>query len=113
MLDRLLANKPHERYQTAQEAAEALAGLRPRRAPREEAPSRKAAAEPAPAPAPAPQPLPPPPPEYIEVHPEYPFWFRPLAELAERSSPGAFALFLLLGFALFGLGFLTALIVRS
>jgi eukaryotic-like serine/threonine-protein kinase len=111
VLDRLLAARPHERYQTGEEAAEALASLRPRKAAKERDSARKSA--PAAPPSPVAPPPPPPEPEFIEVRPEYPGWFRPLAELAERSSLGALAVFLLMGFALFGIGFLVAVLMRS
>ena len=73
VLDRMLANKPADRFQTAGEAAEALQALiRPRKAtPRPKAPAPEAPPESA---APA---------EVVEVRPDYPGWFAPLATLAE------------------------------
>jgi len=66
VMDKLLAHKPADRFQTAAEAAEALQALtRPR--PRSARP-----AEPAPPSAPV----------VVHVEPEYPRWFRPLARLA-------------------------------
>ncbi|RUL88201.1 serine/threonine-protein kinase [Tautonia sociabilis] len=93
VMDRLLANRPSDRYQTAAEAAEALRSIF---AP---APSRLAgpqAPDGAPAvPRPAPSPVPPPPQiKYVHVRPKYPSWFQPIANLAERSPAGAFALIL-------------------
>ncbi len=87
----LLANKVHDRFQTAMEAAQALASLLPGRevatAGRRE-PSRELKASALPSPA-ASSPSEPVPPEIVEVRPEYPGWFRPLADLAERSPAGA------------------------
>jgi serine/threonine-protein kinase len=82
VMDKLMATKPQDRYQTGNEAAEALGALvRPRRAGH--APP-KVVTEAAP---PAAGPAPPPPPEIVKVTPQYPRWFRPLASLAE-SRPG-------------------------
>jgi eukaryotic-like serine/threonine-protein kinase len=86
VLDKLLANKPHERYQTADEAADALNALiRPKKPASPAQQVRKPAP---PEPAPAPKPVEPPPPPVI-VQPEYPGWFRPLANLAERRPTSA------------------------
>jgi eukaryotic-like serine/threonine-protein kinase len=86
VLDKLLANKPHERYQTADEAADALNALiRPKKPASPAQQGRKPAP---PEPAPAPKPVEPPPPPVI-VQPEYPGWFRPLANLAERRPTSA------------------------
>ena len=80
VMDKLMATKPQERYQTGNEASEALSALlRPRKA-------GLAAARPEPA-AVATSPEPAPPPKVVTVRPEYPGWFRPLASLAE-SRPG-------------------------
>jgi hypothetical protein len=112
-MDRLLASKPHERYQTAEEAAESLAGLSHRKSPREKDSPRKTAVAPPPVErAPAPPP-PEPEPEYIEVRPEYAAWFRPLAELAERSSAGAFIVLLVVGVCIFILGLFAGILVRA
>ena len=98
----MLASRPHDRYQTAEEAAEALAGLSSRKSAKGLDGARKAAPAIAPVePVPAP---PPPEPEYVEVRPEYPGWFRPLAELSERTSLGAFAILAVIGGCLFVLG---------
>ncbi len=104
VIDKLLANRPQDRYQTAVEAAEALQALvRPRKAavpaPRPAPAPAPAPADPvhppAPAPAPAqqsaPEPAPPPPPVVVTVRPTYPAWFRPLASLAERNPRRALA----------------------
>jgi eukaryotic-like serine/threonine-protein kinase len=110
VMDRLLASKPHERYQTADEAAEALASLAPRKSTKEKDHSRKAAS---PAPNVQPPPAPPPEPEYIEVRPEYPGWFRPLAELAERSSGGALTVLLVVAVSIFILGLFAGIFIRA
>ena len=93
VLDKLLATKPHDRYQSAADAAEALQGLiRPRKsaaAAGQTAPTRKNVAAPAGDPEAVPTqqhapPAPAPPPVVVTVRPTYPRWFRPLAGLAER-----------------------------
>jgi len=78
VMDKLLANKPQDRYQTGDEAAEALNGLLRKVARKvvtysEAAPSRVAAA-----------PAAPPEPIIVTVPPDYPRWFAPMAELAEH-----------------------------
>ena len=79
VMDRLMASKPQDRYQTGQEAADALSGLI--RSRKSAGAASKAGPDAPPAPAP------PPPPEVIRVTPTYPRWFRPLAGLAE-ARPG-------------------------
>jgi serine/threonine-protein kinase len=84
VLDKLLANKPQERFQTADEAAEALSALI---RPKKHAPPAQSQPKPAPTPAPPPVPKavePPPAPVIVKVEPKYPGWFRPMARLAER-----------------------------
>ncbi len=81
VLDKLLALKPQERFQTATEVADALQSLI-RSKSRSVAKTEKKPETPAPsAPAPVADPL------VIKIHPEYPGWFSPLARLAE-SKPG-------------------------
>ncbi len=101
VLDKLLANKPLERFQTAGEAADALQALV---RPRKPAPAPR---KPDPEPAPPEPPQPPPPPEVVTVRPTYPGWFRPLATLAERKPvaallaiAGALVVAVAVGFAL-------------
>jgi serine/threonine-protein kinase len=101
VMDKLLATKPQDRYQTGVEASEALAALiKPK--------NRQSAAKPEPlvsvvqqAPA-----------EVVRVEPSYPGWFKPLARLAE-SKPGL-ALAALLGplIAAVGIGFVLGKIIR-
>ena len=84
VLDKLLANKPQDRYQTAGEAAEALQALvKPKRSANATAPARRPPAEIATEPNPS-EPPPPPSPVVIKVRPDYPGWFAPMADLAER-----------------------------
>ena len=105
VMDKLLQPKPHDRYQTGEEVAEALHSLVRRKG----SGRKKEHAEPAP---PPPPPQPPPPPELVTVRPEYPAWFRPLADLAERSPAGALSALVALLLVVFGAGFLVAMLVR-
>lgn len=102
VLDKLLAGKPQDRYQTAAEAAEALQGLIRKRSA---APPRAVL-----------QPVPPPietlPPQVITKSPDYARWFRPLASFAESSPHGALAMLIGLSLALFCTGFITAMLLR-
>ena len=125
VVEKLLANKPQDRFQTAQETAEALQAVirpKPRPAvPRADArvgsgvapgvrPDGKASS----AARPAPVVSPPPPPErvVVKVAPKYPRWFQPIAALAERKPVIALvAMLSVLGFA-FGAGFLLAWLFR-
>ncbi len=88
VLDKLLANKPQDRYQTAGEAAEALSGLvKSRKAIAAAAQAKKDAAEAAPSPVAVKavmQPVETPAPVIVKVEPNYPGWFAPLARLAEN-----------------------------
>ncbi|HEU5115972.1 MAG TPA: serine/threonine-protein kinase [Isosphaeraceae bacterium] len=107
VMDRLLANKPRDRYQTAEEAAEALERLLPGRANLGRPAAR--ATEPSPAE----------PAEHkvveveVEVEPDFPAWFRPLAELAENSPLGAAIALLLGALVFFGLGFFSAFVLLN
>jgi serine/threonine protein kinase len=104
VLDKLLAHKPHERYATAAEAAEALQSLiRPR---------TKASPQPSVSPTPGqastpaavdgqtpmqpkPAPIAPPPPTIVKVSPSYPSWFAPVAQFAEHRPRSALLAFIL------------------
>ncbi len=79
VLDRLMASKPQDRYQSGVEAAEALNGLIRTRKP---AAARADPAAPAPSPASGPERV------EVPVEPSYPGWFRPLADLV-RARPAA------------------------
>ncbi len=118
VMDKLLANKPQDRFQTADEAADALQSLiRPRNKP---SPSMVRKPPPAPEPSPSPPPTAPAPaPEgaslaysIMKVSPEYPAWFRPLASLAERQPMGALLAVLGTLGAAFGSGFGLAWLFR-
>ncbi len=130
VMEALLANRPHERFQTALEAAEALHDLLP---PKESsgisrrpgysgvanlsgasgsAIARPASASSMPSTQVAPPPAPPPEPEYVEVRPEYPLWFGPIASMAENSPAALVLLASLSILILFASGFLTALLIR-
>jgi eukaryotic-like serine/threonine-protein kinase len=96
IIDRLLAHQPHDRFQKAEEAAEALQSLlRPRsksassgdsthRKPTPSAAAKAVAPPVAPVAVPAHAVPIPPVAVQLPVAPAYPRWFRPLAALAER-----------------------------
>ncbi len=96
VIDKLLASKPQDRYQSATEAATALQSLLK--------PKSKGAAVSPRVPAPAPAPLP----EKVaeKIVPEYPKWFRPLANLAATKPAVAATVLIALLTVTFGLGFL-------
>ena len=106
VLDKLMANKPQDRYQTGIEAADALTALIRSRKPAAVAPPK---AEPVAAPTPLP---PPPPPEIIRVEPEYPRWFRPMATLAEQKAGIAIAAFVGALVAFAAIGFAIGRLIR-
>lgn len=113
VLERMMASKATDRYQTAAEAAEALQALVAPRRKTAAAPSeRKAVREPGSFPIAGPPPASPAPPQVVRVKPSYPAWFRPLANLAESSPVGALVAVITTLLAAFGLGFLTSLLVR-
>ncbi len=96
VIDKLLATKPQDRYQSAGEAAEALQALvKPRKSPTTgPAPVKKPVVEAPPEPVPEPrsvdQPhVPLPPPVIVTVRPTYPSWFRSFASLAEHKPAAA------------------------
>lgn len=107
VMGRLLANKPRDRYQSAEEAAEALERLLPGRLnlsrnkplhsePPPDATSEHQVVE-----------------IEVEIEPDYPTWFRPLANLAESSPAGAAAALLLGALASFGIGFFSAFLLLN
>ena len=109
VLDKLLAHKPQDRFQSATEAAEALqALLRPKNRP-SAAKGRQEAGEP---PWPLAPLLRPPETVIVKITPEYPGWFRPFAGLAERKPALALASVVLSVAAAFGLGVLATWLVR-
>jgi len=103
VLDKLLAHKPHERYATAAEAADALQSLiRPRTkaspqpsvSPPPGQAAKPAAIEGKPPSEPKPEPIAPPPP-ILKVSPSYPSWFAPVALFVERRPRSALLAFIL------------------
>lgn len=106
VMDKLLAHKPQERFQSAAEAAEALQSLiRPKGA----TPPRSSPKEPGP---PAPPPAPDTPPVTVIVRPEYPGWFKPVATFAEENPQAALLSTLTVALALFASGFGLATLLR-
>jgi serine/threonine protein kinase len=111
VLDKLLANKPQDRFQTGTEAAEALrAAIRPK------VRSVSSATQPRPDkavlsknPAPAAKP---PEPVVVKVTPNYPRWFRPVARLAETRPVAALSAAIAALAVAFGGGFLLARLIR-
>ena len=104
VLDKLMATKPQDRYQSGQEAADALNALI-----RHKKPAAVASPKPEPPPTPVAPPERPPP---IVIRPLYPAWFRPLARLAE--SRPAIALGAMIGamVGMIGLGFVLGRLLR-
>jgi serine/threonine-protein kinase len=107
VLDKLLAHKPQDRFQTATEAADALQSLnRPKARPPAARADRKPTGDPATAVAqPKAEPV------IVKVEPEYPRWFVPIARLAERKPGLALAGLAIMPLAVFGLGVLVAWLV--
>jgi serine/threonine protein kinase len=83
VIDKLLAQKPRDRFQTGEEAADALSALLRTRSRSSSSSSSRETLKPAEPPATPPPPAPVEP-AGVRVASEYPPWFRPLAELAER-----------------------------
>jgi eukaryotic-like serine/threonine-protein kinase len=126
VMDRMMAHKPHERYATAVEAAEALQNLiRPKvrtAATKETPPAQPVAtaqpaaavalgpAEPKPNPAPAPTPAPLPPPMVMPKPPSYPAWFQPLSSLVEHRPMVALFGIVITLIAVFGAGLAAGLL---
>ncbi len=107
VLDKLLAHKPQERFQSAAEAAEALQALTRPRIKSTQRPSPK---EPVPQVS-DPTAVAPPAPVMVMVRPEYPGWFQPLAALAEEKPAAALSAIMMLAVALFAAGFGLALLL--
>jgi serine/threonine-protein kinase len=104
-MDRLMANKPSDRYQTGEEAAEALQSLTRKRSASAAPASRRSVA---PSPSPVPQPVVVAAPQaavpVAPSAPAYPRWFQLLAELVERSPTVALLAIAGVLAAVFGLG---------
>jgi eukaryotic-like serine/threonine-protein kinase len=123
LLDKMMAHKPHERFASATELAEALQKLiRPRPRSLNAAGSSwpaigggpSARARPVEKPhADQDQAALPAPPADMPVRPDYPRWFAPLASFAESRPAGALALCLLVLSLTFGAGLLLGLALRS
>ena len=120
ILDKMLAHKPHERFASATELAEALQGLiRPRAKSIGSAgssagtqPSNKAApgeakAEDAKVPLAIPTP-----PVIVEVRPNYPRWFAPVAHFVERRPRSALAGAILIMALTFGVGLALGFVLK-
>jgi hypothetical protein len=121
VIDKLLASKPHERFQTAQEAAEALQAVcRPKPRPAAVRSDAKGASGVSPSPkgdGKPPQPVAPahaatPERVVVKVAPKYPGWFRPLAGLAERRPGLALAALIAALAGASGAGFLLGRLLR-
>ncbi len=112
VMDRLLANKPKDRYQTAEEAAEALEALLPSKPRRSSRPARESIELGEESPFPQVRLDGPSEPAVGGILPEYPAWFEPIAGLAEQSPRGLLVLFLAMLLLSFGAGILTALLIR-
>jgi serine/threonine-protein kinase len=101
VIDRLISQKPADRFQSAAEVADALqALLRPKS---KTIPTSAPAPKPAEASTNAPAVVAAP--TVKLVRPEYPDWFSPLAQLAEQQPAGAFALTAGIVLAVFACGF--------
>jgi len=119
VLDKLMAHKPHERYATADEAADALQSLIRGKSrgnaaavafPRAPAPSPPSEVKPAPetrTPPAAPQG-----PMVVKIRPHYPRWFEPVARMVEHRPRGALATMILALGLTFGAGVLLGWLVR-
>ncbi len=110
VLDKLMATKPADRYQTGVEAADALNALiRPKKTP------ITAPAAPAPNPTPQPTPTTPAPapePQVIRVEPVYPRWFKPLAKFAQQKPKAALAATIGAFVAAVGIGFVVGYLLK-
>jgi serine/threonine-protein kinase len=108
VLDRMLAARPTDRFPSGDEVADALlAAIRPRAAAPPKKPAPRTAEPSAPAPVTVTVAAPP-----AAAPPEFPAWFRPLADLAQRR-PTTALLAILTGVAVaFAAGFVTALLTR-
>jgi serine/threonine-protein kinase len=112
VMDRLLAHKPDDRYQSAIEAAEALEALQRPRQTAQPSPRRTGSDI---VPSPITEPMPPSVSDewsLITVRPAYPVWFKPLAVLAEKNPLAALLSVLGALTIAFGIGFAVAQIVR-
>jgi serine/threonine-protein kinase len=124
VLDKMMAHKPHERFASAVEVADALQNLiRPRAKSIGNEASTPAgaggkvasragsvdASNAAPVNAAETSPAPP---TFVKVQPSYPRWFAPLAGLAESRPGGALAILILTVSLAFGSGLLLGLALK-
>ena len=97
VLDKLLANKPQDRFQNALEAAEALRSVGKPKVRQPPDPAKpESVAEPV----------------IVRISPIYPGWFRPLATIAETQPIGALTILLTAAALFFGIGFSLAWLIR-
>jgi serine/threonine-protein kinase len=111
VLAKLMAHRPNDRFQKAEDAADALQGLLRHRS-RGATPGKKSSQDPGPTPVEPAAPAPPSAPVHGAAAPEYPRWFRPLATLAERKPHVALAALLGALAAAWGSGFGMAWLLR-
>jgi serine/threonine-protein kinase len=122
VIDKLLAHKPHERYASAAEAAEALQGLlRPKargsaagqqRDQAVGALARSISLEPKAAPESNAQSVHAQASTIVKTRPSYPAWFAPAARFAERRPKSALASVIVSLLATFGAGIALGMILR-
>ncbi|GAC1343821.1 MAG: hypothetical protein NVSMB14_07850 [Isosphaeraceae bacterium] len=106
VLDKLLASRPDDRFRNAIEAADAFRSLIRKTAFSGSAPAPAIALPTPPPTLPPPEPVEHSLPEILTVPPDYPFWFGPIASLAEER-PGLALFAIIAGAAVCaGLGFL-------
>jgi eukaryotic-like serine/threonine-protein kinase len=124
VIDRLLAPKPHERYPTAADAADALQSLlKPRTRHQPAAPSPAAQAGPVPAALPPgpdvkqgipkPHSAPADGPMVVTVRPKYPRWFELVARVAEHRPQSALAIVLTALTLVFCAGLIAGLLLKA
>jgi eukaryotic-like serine/threonine-protein kinase len=123
VIDKLLAHKPHERYPTAADAAQALEALiRPKSRPLPAVAPPVAPPNPAPGPiVPAAKPgveakkqaAPADGPMVVTVRPNYPRWFAPAAHLAEHRPQAALIGVVLALTLMFAAGLVLGLLIRA
>jgi eukaryotic-like serine/threonine-protein kinase len=125
VIDRLLAPKPHERYPTAADAADALQSLlKPKSRPHHASPAPAAPAGPVPVALPPgpdakqgiaakPQSAPADGPMVVTVRPKYPRWFEPVARVAEHRPQSALAIVLTALTLVFSAGLIAGLLLKA
>ena len=125
VIDRLLAPKPHERYPTAADAADALQSLlKPKSRPHHASPAPAAPAGLVPVALPPgpdakqgiaakPQSAPADGPMVVTVRPKYPRWFEPVARVAEHRPESALAIVLTALTLVFSAGLIAGLLLKA